>query len=289
MAYGFDKDSLPCRYRIGLVFGDGRRELALVHRLSPREVILHSPHPTPVPAEVQAILFLISAATAQTIPVPIKTRVMSCVFDGATIDYRISLGILAYESQGKDMVQNELRRVSQQQDVNYRVASGGPKAYPLRRQISLALPNDEAIPAWTEQVSKTGLRVSSSHQFERHSRVALELPILLPTETQIQHVRATAQVGDVVLRAMGNFASNLRFLEFSQGSRELLQEELRQRFHDGEPTLSTPGKPNASRRALLEDRQRLFGEDADEPPEAVEALPRLGRARQSKSLFPPAA
>lgn len=253
----------PCQARIGVIYPDGNTELLWAHDISEQGISIHADHAVPLDLRLRIVIFSYNAELRKQVQIIAQARVCYCVFDSAESDFRIGLHLESFENpRSEAYFRAELQRLAQtisapEENREPLLVTEKPTSFPLHRRIKLALNDGRILPGWTEEVSLDNMRASFSLRLPINSVHGINMPIILPTVHEIQAVRAKARITDVVFRPMGSFATNFHVFDYEGNGRELLKEELRQRFPENwmEQTMShrlrtDEGEPSLDTEAL---------------------------------------
>jgi len=228
----------PCQARVGVIYPDGSTELLWAHDISEQGISFHADHAVPVGSKLRIVIFLYNAELRKQVQILAQANVCYCVLDSTDGDFRVGLFLESFENaKGEAQFRDELQRLSQMISMPEENRSNGQlvvpekrEIFPLHRRIKLALNDGRMLPGWTEEVSLANMLANFALRLPINSVHGLNVPIVLPNAQWVHPIRAKARITDVVFRPMGSFATHFQVFDYEDNGRELLKEELRQRF-----------------------------------------------------------
>jgi hypothetical protein len=255
-----------CKLRTGVLFPDGHSELLWAEDISRRGLSVHADKPQRIGVRLRVLVFMYSVRKNKEVHAEVLARVVSCVLDSVTSDFRLGLYVEEFVGEAESLFLSQIDSLSAPlQSENGEVRYGErpllppPSSFPLHRRIQLALAGGGDMAGWTEEVTPNSMRIALSRKLETKSVHGLKIPVVLAGDPEIHAVHASARVDSVIFRPMGAFATQFSVFDYQGAGLTLLRKELRQRF----PEI-------AQESTALTDRPR------EPEPEDTEALPSLG-------------
>ncbi|MDD3519480.1 MAG: PilZ domain-containing protein, partial [Chromatiales bacterium] len=150
-----------CRCRVGLFRASGRREMAWATDVSAEGVQIHASYPCH-PGEVLDIaLMIFNPLLEKTVEILSRATVTYCVFEGGRASFRIGLQFTTFEPGSDERLRQELARLgpnTHPAPVSAGSERRAERRYRYRRKVGIDLGNGTVLSAWTDDVSRSGLR-----------------------------------------------------------------------------------------------------------------------------------
>ncbi len=225
-----------CKLRTGVIFPDGHTELLWAEDISSRGLSIHADKPQRVGVRLRVLVFMFSTRQGKEVQAEVITRVVSCVLDSRTTDFRLGLAVEEFLGNAESLFLAQIDYLSAPMRTETRVQYGEGQvatpssSFPLHRRIKLALADGTSLAGWTEDVTPQSMRIALARKLETSSVHGLRIPVVLAGEPDIFSVQAKARVNSVVFRPMGAFATHFSVFDYEENGLTLLRKELRERF-----------------------------------------------------------
>lgn len=239
-----------CLHDIDLFTSDGTMIHGVVSNMSEQGLHVHTPCPLPDKTMFIGLLGLVDPKTQDLTQLRMQLRVVYCVHDAQTLDFRSGLKIYDFTGDGERVFMDVLDHQAQRWDsgllepieidepLNHQAPS---ETYILTRKIRLCRESQPWFAAWTQRISNCIVTVALNdpQPLNRHYQVLL--PVMLPESNRRKVIKIVTEVFGVVLSSSGNeYEVFLRFLYINEDDKEFLNEELRQRFGAHIPLKAVP-------------------------------------------------
>jgi hypothetical protein len=242
-----------CKLRTGVLFPDGHTELLWAEDISCSGLSIHADKPQRVGVRLRVLVFMFNHRHGKEVQAEVATKVVSCVLDTITTDFRLGLQVEKFIGEAESLFQAQVDQLSAplmtETQVRYdeRPSVAHAMTFPLHRRVKLALAGGGNLVGWTEDVTPTKMRVALSEKLEKNSVHGLDIPVVLAGEPEIFSVHAKARVNGVVFRPMGAFATHFSVFDYQAEGLTLLRKELRERFPEiAEETMVLTDTPEQS-------------------------------------------
>lgn len=231
-----------CLNKIDLFTRDGTLIHGVTCNISERGLQVHTPCPLPEKGAFFGLLELIDPKTQDLIQVRLRLRVIYCVHDGQTLDFRSGLHVQGFIGDGDRIFQDVLEAQTQLWDgeLYEPILHQQPsETYILTRKVRIR-DDSQWFTAWSQRLSNSLVIIVLEEPQPLNYHYDLLLPVVLPESNTRRVLKISTEVFGIVLNGSGQYDTFLRFVDINEDDKEFLNEELRQRFGANIPAKSVP-------------------------------------------------